>query len=108
MHGLNACVRCSVGAMIRRFAVGLTACTCLASGIAHAAVEPSVEPGDIVVTATRRAAPLQRVPISVSADDQKTMDAKGVRDIADLARFTPGVTFDPTNNQISIRGVVSN
>ena len=94
--------------MIKNFAVGLTACTCLASGIAHAAVEPSAEPGDIVVTATRRAAPLQRVPISVSAYDQKTMDAKGVRDIADLARFTPGVTFDPTNNQISIRGVVSN
>jgi outer membrane receptor protein involved in Fe transport len=94
--------------MIRRFAVQLTACTCLASGIAQAAVEPTVDPGDIVVTATRRAAPLQRVPISVSAYDQKTMDAKGVRDIADLARFTPGVTYDPTNNQIAIRGVISN
>jgi outer membrane receptor protein involved in Fe transport len=62
---------------------------------------------DIIVTATRRAAPLARVPISVAAYDRKTMDAKGVRVISDLARFTPGVTFDPTNNQISIRGVAS-
>jgi outer membrane receptor protein involved in Fe transport len=75
--------------------------------MAQAAMQPT-DPGDIVVTATRRAAPLQRVPISVSAYDQKTMDVKGVRDIADLARYTPGVTFDPTNNQIAIRGVVSN
>jgi iron complex outermembrane receptor protein len=83
------------------------ACTCLASGVAEAAEQPAPL-GDIVVTATRRAAPLQRVPISVSAYDQKALDAKGVRSIADLARFTPGVVFDPTNNQLSIRGVISN
>src|SRR5258708_11025695 len=94
--------------MDKRFAVRLMVCTCLASGIADAAVEQPAALGDIVVTATRRAAPLQRVPVSVSAYDQKAMDAKGVRSIADLARYTPGVTFDPTSNQISIRGVISN
>ena len=69
---------------------------------------PSADLGDIIVTATRHADRLQRVPISISAYDQKTMDAKGVRTVADLARFTPGITFNPTDNQISIRGVASN
>ena len=93
--------------MVTRLAVGITLYAGLAAGAAQAADQSVAELGDIIVTATRQAAPLQRIPLSVSAFDQKTMDAKGVRDIADLARFTPGVTFDPTNNQISIRGIAS-
>ena len=93
--------------MATRLAVGITFCACLTAGVARAADQPAAEPGDIIVTATRQATSIQRTPISVSAFDQKAMDAKGIRDIADLARFTPGVTFDPTNNQISIRGIAS-
>lgn len=93
--------------MVTRLAIGTALCFGLTAGAAYAADQPAGEPGDIIVTATRQAASIQRIPVSVSAFDQKAMDAKGIRDIADLARFTPGVTFDPTNNQISIRGIAS-
>jgi outer membrane receptor protein involved in Fe transport len=62
---------------------------------------------EVVVTATRRAEKLSRVPISVSAFTQDKMDVLGVKSFSDLARFTPGVTFDPSSNDISIRGIDS-
>ena len=62
---------------------------------------------DIVVTATRRAASISRVPLSVSAYTQQTLDQKGARTIEDVVRFTPGVSFDPTTNNVSIRGISS-
>jgi iron complex outermembrane receptor protein len=48
---------------------------------------------EIVVTATRREESLSKVPISVSAYTQETMDNKGIRDFTDIARFTPGRLF---------------
>ena len=63
---------------------------------------------EITVTATRREESLSKVPISVSAFSQETMDEKGVKDITDLVRFTPGVSIDQTGtNAISIRGISS-
>ena len=63
--------------------------------------------GEIVVTATRQAQLISRVPISVSAFSQQNMDLKGMKSFNEVARFTPGVQFDPTGNQISIRGISS-
>ena len=63
--------------------------------------------GEIVVTATRQAQVLSRVPISISAFSQETMDVKGIKSFEDVARFTPGVRFDPAGNSISIRGISS-
>jgi len=61
---------------------------------------------EIVVTATRREQSLSKVPVSISAFSQDNMDNKGIRDFTDIARFTPGVTIDPTGtNSISIRGI---
>jgi iron complex outermembrane receptor protein len=63
---------------------------------------------EIVVTATRHEESLSKVPISVSAFTQQTMDQLGVKDITDLVRFTPGVSIDQTGtNAISIRGISS-
>ena len=62
---------------------------------------------DIVVTATRRASAISRVPLSVSAYSQQTLDQKGARTIEDVVRFTPGVSFDTTTNNVSIRGISS-
>jgi outer membrane receptor protein involved in Fe transport len=63
---------------------------------------------EIVVTATRREENLSKVPISISAYTQETMDNKGIRDFTDIARFTPGVTIDADQtNSISIRGISS-
>jgi iron complex outermembrane receptor protein len=65
---------------------------------------------EIVVTATRHSAAVSKVPVSVSAFTQESMDDKGVKDFTDVARFTPGVTIDATGtgtNAIAIRGISS-
>lgn len=63
---------------------------------------------EVVVTATRREESLSKVPISVTALTQETLDEKGIKDIRDMVRFTPGVTIDDSGtNAISIRGISS-
>ncbi|HEX4151001.1 MAG TPA: TonB-dependent receptor [Steroidobacteraceae bacterium] len=63
---------------------------------------------EIVVTATRREESISKVPISITAMSQDMLDQKGIRDITELVRFTPGVSIDTTGtNQISIRGISS-
>ena len=68
---------------------------------------------DIIVSATRQDRLLNKVPISVAAYSQETMDRQGVRDIGDIARLTPGLSFTSdtfgsgTSTNIAIRGVSS-
>jgi iron complex outermembrane receptor protein len=62
---------------------------------------------EVVVTATRHEEALSRVPISVTALTQDAMDARGIKDFQDIARFTPGVSIDNSTNAISIRGISS-
>jgi iron complex outermembrane receptor protein len=63
---------------------------------------------EIVVTATRHEESLSKVPISISAFTQESLDQKGIKDFADVARFTPGVTIDSAGTDaISIRGIAS-
>ena len=73
----------------------------------HAAGAEPVNAADIVVTATRKSEIVSRVPISISAFDTKKLDVVGIKNAQDLAKFTPGITIDPTNNNISIRGISS-
>lgn len=63
--------------------------------------------GEIIVTATRQDQRISKVPISISAYSQDSMDKAGVRGIADVARLTPGVTLNSENNFIAIRGISS-
>lgn len=71
---------------------------------------------EITVTATRRAEPLDKVPMSVAAYSQDQMNAQGVKSIDDIARLTPGLQFSlvpggsdvaGTRTSISIRGITS-
>jgi outer membrane receptor protein involved in Fe transport len=62
---------------------------------------------EVVVTATRREQALSKVPISVTALTQKTLDVQGVKNFADLGALVPGVEFDENDNTISIRGISS-
>jgi iron complex outermembrane receptor protein len=73
---------------------------------------------EIVVTATRREQRLQDVAVSATAFTQQTLDAEGLRNIDDLSRLTPGVTFERDGtgssanfndeaSDINIRGVDS-
>src|ERR1700689_2717978 len=58
------------------------------------------------VTATRREESLSKVPISVTALTQESLDDRGIKDFSEIARFTPGVNFDTSGtNTISIRGI---
>ncbi len=79
--------------------------------IAHAAADATDAEGplqEITVTATRKEESLSRVPISVTAITQEAIDLKGIKDITDVARFTPGVSVDNSGtNNISIRGISS-
>ncbi|MBV8783070.1 MAG: TonB-dependent receptor plug domain-containing protein, partial [Gammaproteobacteria bacterium] len=61
---------------------------------------------EITVTATRREENLSRVPISITALTQESLDNRGIKDFSEVARFTPGVNFDNSGtNNISIRGI---
>jgi iron complex outermembrane recepter protein len=64
---------------------------------------------EIVVTATRREENLSKVPISMTALSQDSMDNLGIKDIADVVRFTPGVSIIDQGNDVSIaiRGIGS-
>jgi len=87
---------------------------CYATAVSGANADATTEPAatgaleEIVVTATRREESMSRVPISISAFNQDMLDTKGIKDFSDVARFTPGVSFDTSQtNQISIRGINS-
>lgn len=65
--------------------------------------------GEIVVTATRSAQVVSRVPISISAYNQASLDKTGVRDVAGIVAQTPGLVFQTTSRatNIAIRGISS-
>lgn len=108
-------------ALLRGSLIAATVASLLSSTpvLAQSAAQP-VAGGleEIVVTATRRAERLQDVPISVSAFSQEKIDSQGLKNIDDLTRLTPGVTFqrngmgssanyNDENSDINIRGVDS-
>ena len=66
---------------------------------------------EVIVTATKRAEPLSKVPQSIGTLDQQQMDISGVKNFADVAALTPGVDFSTfafsggSQNTIAIRGI---
>jgi len=66
---------------------------------------------EIVVTATKHSESILKVPISMTAIDQDTMNQQNVKDISDIARLVPGLNLqasdDDGDTNISIRGVSS-
>src|ERR1700761_5418919 len=108
---LGSSILCGGLTMIRRLALGISA-VALLSGQGFAQTEQAAESKGagletVVVTATRRAEVLTKVPESISAFTSEKMDQLNAKSIADLVAFTPGVTFDPSTKNVSIRGVNS-
>ena len=69
---------------------------------------PDLQLQQVVVTATRRAEEISKVPMSISALTQANMDMLGIKDITDVARFTPGIYIDNSGtSNIAIRGIAS-
>jgi outer membrane receptor protein involved in Fe transport len=94
------------------------------AGLADTARAADAEPADtgaleqIVVTAQRREERLQDVPMSITTFSQEKLDQQGLRNIDDLSRLTPGVTFlrngmsasgnyNDEDSDISVRGIDS-
>jgi iron complex outermembrane receptor protein len=65
---------------------------------------------EVVVTARKREETIFDVPISIEAFSQELLDQKGIRNIEDLARYTPGMNLSQGFSNIkyiSIRGLSS-
>jgi len=68
---------------------------------------------EIVVTATRREASLQDVPMAISAVDESQITERGLDGILDLARFVPGLEYSEigagqrNGANITIRGIAN-
>jgi iron complex outermembrane recepter protein len=63
---------------------------------------------EVIVTSQRREESLSKVPISITAITAQDIDNKGIKDITDVARFTPGISVDTTGTaNIAIRGIAS-
>ncbi len=68
---------------------------------------------EIVVTARKREESLQAVPVAVTVFSEKTMEAQSMRDLNDVADFTPnldismsnGLTGAPSETTVYIRGI---
>lgn len=69
----------------------------------------AVAPGDIIITANKRAENIQRVPLAVSVVSPAQLDATGVHQFQDLGKVTPSLTIrpaeQPVNSNVSLRGV---
>jgi iron complex outermembrane receptor protein len=100
----------------RRKAAFVTSCAFLALSVPAVAQDDAEEdnsarPNTIVVTAERRETNLQDTPLSIVALTNEMVEAKGIDDLQDLARFTPNLSITPTrgggNNSSNfvIRGI---
>src|SRR6185437_10048273 len=106
-NGIAAAVRLALVA-----GICASAATVVRAADADAPAAPAAESSgplaEVVVTAERREETLSKVPISLTALTQADMDTKGIKDITDVARFTPGINVDNSGtNNISIRGIAS-
>jgi outer membrane receptor protein involved in Fe transport len=75
---------------------------------AQASSESAVTDGDeIIITATRQEQKLSTVAASVTAFTAGKMETLGAKSFAEIARYTPGVTYDYLTNNVAIRGIGS-
>lgn len=80
-------------------ASGLLAGAAGAAGGSAVASSDAIE--EVVVTAERRSERLIDVPMSVTAFGQEKLDQQGLRNVDDLTRVAPGVTFLRNGNSVS-------
>lgn len=97
----------ALGGYVLTAALAATGAQAQSADAAAAPPPAASEVPDIIVTASRRAEPLQNVPISVTALSANAIAAAGVTNTAQLAQVTPGLLFvrNSTSAQFTIRGV---
>jgi outer membrane receptor protein involved in Fe transport len=65
---------------------------------------------EVVVTATRQTSTVNKVPMSIAAETQKSLDAQGVKSAQDLTRIVPSLTLVNQTAGVAtfaIRGIVA-
>ncbi len=85
----------------------LTSSAPAAEAAAPAASAAGAEVGEIVVTATRKEQSLSKVAESISAFPAAKLDKLDIKNFADLAKFTPGITYSNDSHDIAVRGISS-
>lgn len=65
---------------------------------------------EVIVTAQKREQGIQEVPVAVTAINAEALQAFDIRDMLDISRTSPSVSFTPqqskmSNNPLRIRGV---
>ena len=102
---------------LRRLRAGLFLTTalgsafCAASAFAAQAANGAGQLEEVVVTATRQTDTVNRVPLSITAETQKTLDQMGVRNLTDLQGSVPALNITtvggPGVANPSIRGIAN-
>jgi iron complex outermembrane receptor protein len=79
------------------------------TSVAQGQSEASAGLEEIVVTARKRSESIQDAPLTIQAFTDKQIEERGVDSIVDLAKFTPGLTFNQGSSRqasdFSIRGM---
>lgn len=108
-------VRAGTSGYSRKFLCGVAAAALLVPGVALAqdadpadAEEEAAQGNQIVVTATKREATLQEIPVAVSVTGAETLDRDQIRDIRDLTTVVPSLSVgqrqSSANTGFFIRG----
>ena len=95
---------------IRGLLLGSVTLNALIAGAAFAQATGADQLQEVVVTATRQASTVNRVPLSVSAVTQQTLDQEGVKNVSDLQRVVPALQFTTDSGgagNFTIRGIVA-
>ena len=86
----------------------------LIAGAAGQSLAQDAAPGagmleEIVVTARKREESIQDAPLSIQAFNAEQLEERGVQNVADIAKYTPGLTFysgtSRATGSFSIRGM---
>ena len=87
--------------------IGSSAIAVVRAPMAHAQSSDALE--EVVVTATRHSDPVNRVPLSITAETQQLLDQQGIQTIADLQATVPGLRLSGQeasgNATVAIRGI---
>jgi outer membrane receptor protein involved in Fe transport len=78
--------------------------------LAQTAPDSATAVGEVVVTAQKRSESIQKVPISMTALDEKSLESLHIESLQDLSRQVPSlvvVSAGPGENELIIRGVSS-
>ncbi len=84
------------------------------STTAHAQTKPATSAAaantleELVVTAERRSANLQDVPVAVTAFSARERAIEGITTVQDMTNFTPGLTYSSQLDRPVIRGLARN